>query len=482
MLNGDELERHRTAIHRTRISRPIQSAIDDGLITEGTDVFDYGCGRGDDVRLLIQRGIPAVGWDPAHFPAEQRIPSEVVNLGFVVNVIEDEAERAQVLCEAWSLSRRLLIVAARLTREARLCLADDYADGVLTRRNTFQKFYEHDELRAWVEMVLGIECTAAAPGIFYVFRDDEARERFRSARFRRTTPTPLPSRWITAFREHEEHLRPLMDFIVLRGRLPYADEEEVFAELSCRFGSIKRAFRTILKATGVDYWDRIVAERRQDLTVYLALNRFGGRPPRKALPREMSYDVRAFFGTYKTACQAGDDLLFSLSDRATLDTALGSAPVGKLTQSALYVHADALSVLPPMLRVYEGCARVLVGSVPEANIIKLHRLKPEISYLSYPTFESDAHPALAGSLLVNLQWRRIAYRDYTESDNPPILHRKEQFINTDDPRHGLYSALTAAEIQAGLYDGDTSLIGNKRGWEAILTEKGVIIGGHEVLK
>jgi hypothetical protein len=47
-----------------------------------------------------------------------------------------------------------------------------------------------------------------------------------------------------------------------------------------------------------------------------------------------------------------------------------------------------------MLRIYEGCARALVGDIDEANLIKLHRFSGKVSYISYPDFEKKPHPAL----------------------------------------------------------------------------------------
>lgn len=85
-----------------------------------------------------------------------------------------------------------------------------------------------------------------------------------------------------------------------------------------------------------------------------------------------------------------------------VDKACRTSPVGKLTPAALYIHISALSHLPALLRVYEGCARAYIGSVEDANIIKLHRGAPQISYLSYPEFDDDPHPELATSLLVPL--------------------------------------------------------------------------------
>ena len=74
------------------------------------------------LRRLHRMGIPVTGWDPAFFPDEERTPADIVNLGYVVKVIEDPDERVVVLAAAWELARRVLIVSARLDWEA--------ADGV----------------------------------------------------------------------------------------------------------------------------------------------------------------------------------------------------------------------------------------------------------------------------------------------------------------------------------------------------------------
>ena len=87
----------RTAIRRTSLSRPVALALDDGLIHGDRTFFDYGCGRGDDLFRLHKMGIRVSGWDPAFFPDEERTQADVVNLGYVVNVIEDPDERVVVL-------------------------------------------------------------------------------------------------------------------------------------------------------------------------------------------------------------------------------------------------------------------------------------------------------------------------------------------------------------------------------------------------
>lgn len=166
---------------------------------------------------------------------------------------------------------------------------------------------------------------------------------------------------------------------------------------------------------------------------------------------------------------------------ARVQRAARRSPVGKVTPSAIYVHESALDSLPPLLRLYEGCARRYIGRVEEANLVKLHTTEPMISYLSYPEFESDPHPALAHSLAIHLQSFRLRERDYRSSRNPPILHRKETFITPEHPLHAKFERLTRLEEAKGLFE-DTTRIGTREGWNQQLREKQVTLRGHRVVR
>jgi DNA phosphorothioation-associated putative methyltransferase len=95
------IPRHKTAIHRIGLSRPVQCALRDGLLGPAATLFDYGCGHGHDLDLLAELGIPCAGWDPAFRPEAARHPADVVNLGYVLNVVENPDERADTLRQAW---------------------------------------------------------------------------------------------------------------------------------------------------------------------------------------------------------------------------------------------------------------------------------------------------------------------------------------------------------------------------------------------
>ena len=118
-----------------------------GFLDGSQSVFDYGCGRGDDLRLLSGLNVPSSGWDPPFRPDAERESADIVNLGFVLNVIEDPYERRETLKAAFALARKVLIVSVMLGYQSKRAQFAAYEDGVRTQRNTFQKYYVQNEFR-----------------------------------------------------------------------------------------------------------------------------------------------------------------------------------------------------------------------------------------------------------------------------------------------------------------------------------------------
>jgi hypothetical protein len=545
------IDRHRTAMSRTALSRPMELAFADGVLVDGSSVLDYGCGRGGDVDRLCQLGMKSTGWDPNHRPDTPLVEADVVNLCYVLNVIENPAERREALRRAWSLARSCLVVAARPTWEARDVRGRPHGDGILTAKNTFQKFYEQDELRGYIEGTVGQRAIAAAPGIFYVFREEAAAHSVLARRTRRSKdgatrvtellyevhrdqlqalqefadeyrrlPTPdeldaaalhdlvetfgsvraafalirratgharwadvdtgRPSQTERRFQQHRQLLEPLVAFVENRGRVPHAHELPEASDIAATFGSLRAAFSVVRRAAGGERWTLFEERARKNFLVYLALAAFGGRPKFSDLPNDLQLDVRDLFGSYKNAVAEADRLLFAAGNGEAVDHAARSAPVGKLTQEALYIHVSALDDLPPLLRVYEGCGHALAGAVEEVTIVKLHREKPQVSYLSYPSFDRHPHPALATALIARLGTLKLTYRDFRDSHNPPILHRKEAFVGAAYRNRDLFARLTAQEEKHGLLASTT--IGTTQGWQAALDQAGLMLRGHRLVR
>ncbi len=477
---GIEVERHRAAMTRTELSRPVRLGIELGIITLETTIFDYGCGVGGDVRRLLSGGYQCVGWDPYYFPDVELERRDIVNMSYIINVIENTEERDRALLQAWELTGQVLIVSAQiLVNELRGMLG--YGDGVLTRRNTFQKYYQQAELKEYIDRVLNVDALPIGLGVFLVFRDDSQAETFRATRLYGRMSTPRVQIESKRFEDYQIQLEPLMAFVSQRGRLPIKGELAQEADLNTQFGNVRRAFQIVLTATDEKEWDAIGYQRSLDLQVYLGLAKFGQGRSIQKLPPAIRADIKAFFGSYDEACEVADRLLFKIGEPGVIKQACHQSKVGKLLPTALYVHVSALAALDPKLRLYEGCASRNIGSTEDANIIKFHTDKPCISYLYYPDFDTVGHPTLQWSMLVDLRDLDVRFRDYSHQENLPILHRKETFVSPNYPLYTKFAKLTKAEEKAGLFI-ETKTIGNQHGWARRLESYGVEIRGHRIYR
>lgn len=464
---------------RVDVSRPIRIALEHRVLKPNLKFFDYGCGRGGDIEWLCQNGWKARGWDPIHRPRTRRTVTETVALTYVLNVIESLTERRAALASAWQLTASVLIVSARLNDERDQAHGRPRGDGWVTARGTFQKFFDHLELGGFIQSVTGVEPVPAAPGVYYVFKRLFDRESFVSRRYSLRAPAPYQRKSDQAFIANRELLEELIEFFARHGRLPRHEEIATSDQVIEKFGSLARAFRAVEVVTDREEWLALSARRRVDLLVYLALRLLDGEYRMSELATISQNDVRAHFGSLKTAVVIARRLLFGVGTIQNIDLACRSSSVGKLTPTALYVHVDAYEHLPAILKVFEGCARRLLGDVEGATLIKLYRSEKKVSYLTYPEFDRDAHPGLRRSDIVDLVSLRHSVRAYADGPKTPVLHRKETFLHKSDPRWEQFAALTHREEEIGLL-GSSGPIGLREQWEALLVRKKVMVEGHSI--
>jgi DNA phosphorothioation-associated putative methyltransferase len=475
-----KIERHKAAIARGKLSRPVRLAVEADILKPETTFFDYGCGRGDDMKYLGAQGYTCGGWDPHYCPDTPRIHADIVNLGYILNVIECQSERREALISAWELARQVLIVSAQVLVDTTARGWIPFGDGVVTSHNTFQKYYEQEELKTYIDQVLKVDAIPVALGIYLVFRNEAQAQTFRAFRFHRRISTPRVHIRINHFEEYRELLAPLMNFVTERGRLPVKGELSTEHELVSQFGSLLRAFQVIVQATGNEEWEAIQEKRRQDLLVFLALSQFGHRPKFKDLALEAQLDIKALLDTYKKACETADRMLFQLGESGFIAERCQLSKVGKLYGNGLHVHISALEELDPLLRIYEGCASRTVGRMEDTTLIKFHTNKPMISYLCYPDFDTDPHPVLKTSMQIDLRKLHVTYMDYEESDDPHILHRKESFVLADYPLYAKFMKLSQQEEAWGLLD-KPGTIGKRSSWLRCLEEHCADLQGHRLV-
>lgn len=474
-----KIERHKAAIVRKTLSRPVKLCLEAELLPKQATFFDYGCGHGKDAKLLAAKGIKTAGWDPYYAPDKPRQAADIVNLGYVINVIEDQTERREALIKAWELTQKILIVSAQILIADRDRGVMAYSDGIITRRNTFQKYYQQEELKTYIDQVLGVDSIPIDLGIYFVFRDQSQAESFRASRFRsRRVRLPQVRQFVRRFEDYETLLQPLIEFVSDRGRLPVSGELSTEAEIKAEFNSFSRAFKVILKATNPQEWDTITQKRRQDLLVYLALSQFSHRPRLSQLEPMIQHDIKGLFGSYKAACFLADQILFSIGDCEKIAQCCQQSEVGQKRSASLWVHVSALEQLNPLLRLYEGCANRTIGRLEAATIVKFHTKTPKITYLFYPEFDTDPHPVLSTRMEIDLRDLQVTYQAY-QGPKSPILHRKEMFVTPDYPLYTKFANLTHQEQDWGLLE-DWKSIQTRQGWLQCLEDHCAELKGHRV--
>jgi len=309
--SNEPIARHKTAIDRNKLSAPMQSLLRHSYFEGQHSIFDYGCGKGDDLTILRENGVQANGWDPVYNPEQPKETADVVNLGFVINVIENPKERKETLQKAYKQANKILVVSAMLGGESITSQFKKYGDGIVTSRNTFQKYFTQKELKNYITDVLDEEPVAIAPGIFYVFKDEIEEQNFLVQRqtskktWTRLSysdhPEKLKIKQRSLLERHRELFDDFWNLCLELGRLPANTEFEFSERIRAICGSHARALDVLIAIHGKEVFEQAAQVRHDDLLVYFALGLFGQRRPYSRMPESLKRDIKSFFGKYTDA-------------------------------------------------------------------------------------------------------------------------------------------------------------------------------------
>lgn len=454
------IQRHLTALSRTNLSAPVQLLLRHKLLLPGQSFFDYGCGRGGDVEALRSHGLEARGWDP-HFANDRPLSeSDVVNLGFVVNVIEDPAERVEAVRKAFAIARQVMSVGVMLYGPE--TPGKPFRDGFLTSRNTFQKYFSQPEFKDYLEQVLHEEVFMVGPGVAFVFKDKLAQQRFSVERYKTsgvsarllmaTSPRVARDPMETVARRTAQRqniseqkfaaAKPLLDSVwgqcLELGRYPEVDEIANTDTLKATFGSLGMALRQIADRYDLAILRSAQSTRKDDLLLFFAMQQFSRRPAFKTLEPKLQRDIKAFFGDYAQAQQDGMKLLLDAADRIKIrDACLAASEIGLgwlNPQQSLLIHTSLVERLPVVLRTYVACGLIVYEAVSDVQLVKIHIDSGKLTLLQYDDFETSALPILARRIKVNIRKQEYDVFEYGSPQYPKqMLAWKSRYINEDTP-------------------------------------------------
>lgn len=442
--NDKKIDRHKTAIVRHGLSTPMKFLFNKGYLNGNYSVFDYGCGLGDDLAELHANGIDASGWDPNFRPDAELANADIVNLGFVLNVIEDVPERIEALHNAFELADSLLIVSCMLISESKLAQMTQYKDGVITSRNTFQKYYFQAELQLFIEDTLDKTAISAGPGIFIVFKDEFEEQSYLSSKLKRRAQwkslnrvSSKTERTRLLLEEHHEVVEEFWNQVLELGRIPAADEFTNTKLVIETFGSAKKLFNLLMDTEKKALFEQAQIARREDYLVYFALGFFSKRKNYKSMPEGKKRDIKALFSNLTTAHEESKEWLFKIADYELLKTAAELAtqfiPSIYNLGHSLLIQAKYINELPVILRVYIGAAAMVYGDWSEADVVKIHLTSGKVTFMVYDDFTHKSIPRIKERVKVKMADQDIDYFDYINEDRrPPLVNKHELMVATDD--------------------------------------------------
>jgi len=443
-----EVQRHKTAIGRPALSLPSKLLFQSGLATDETSLLDYGCGRGDDVKFLRELGIPAVGWDPYFVPDPALlVPHDIVNLGFVLNVIEDPEERKTVLTDAYALANKCLSVSVMLHSQNDTATSMPYGDGQLTSKKTFQKYYEQVEFDELISNQLSTAPIAAAPGVFFIFKDEALEQDFLLKRQLGIIQDYEPRDLLAKINEQKEKsdlvLRTTENLV--RHTLAFARKPEL-RELPRYFRqqlaktelSYRRVFNAASQQISEEELKKAAIRKKEQLKLFFAMHLFSSRPKYRKLNSTLQKDVRLHFGSMKDLEKVSKELLYSLGsfDLLLADSLdAQSAGYGHYQDEKFTLKAENLANIPIRLRGVVALAERLAGAIEDNDLIRIHIVSKKVTYIKVEKFDVSPLPRMMARTIVKFRENEIVNLDHSKDGRVKAVYFKSRYMRHTDKNY-----------------------------------------------
>lgn len=424
----------------------MQLLIGNGVLAPERTFFDYGCGLGDDVRFLKSLGYAAHGWDPAHRPEETLRRAAVINLGYILNVIERPAERTRALRRAFDLSETCLCVAVLIGSGSYAGEVQTYGDGVLTSRNTFQRYYQQEEVAKYLQEALGIVPIPLEAGVFLIFRRSEDAHAFLLNRLQRTVPllhgVPrqrkrlLRAALLEAFqKEHKADWAAYAEFVTVHGRPPASAESSALQAAAEHGLAPTDLWEAAANEVSESQLNELRRLRTNQYIVFMAICRFRGVPKLGELSVTARFDIRFHFRSYSHLKELSNKHLYAAGDNEKVAKLCEDTPVGVNTADGYFVARRDLPQLDPTLQIYARLGELFFGDLDRMDVVKIHKTSPRLSLFSL-TDLNDVAPRLKSRVKIDLQGQQVRFFDHATSVEPEVLMGKQLLGfhegNTDD--------------------------------------------------
>jgi DNA phosphorothioation-associated putative methyltransferase len=319
-----------------------------------------------------------------------------------------------------------------------------YKDGIVTSRGTFQKYFSQSELREFIESTLVIKTVAVGAGLFYVFKDEIDEQEFLVTRqrvkreWKQLVQRDCQSPSVDYQAVIEKHLDLFKDFwntCLDFGRPLANDEFERSEEIRRIIGSHRKALDASKEYFDEEDYEAAKIGRKKDLTVFLALSFFDRHRAYSRMPISLQRDIRAFFEKPSLAYDFAKEALFAIADTEMIGMACENAHkklgCGKMIIGQSFTFdAALLEQLPPILRIYVGCAIQLFGDIDSIDLIKVHCTSGKVSLMIYDNFGSQL-PILKERIKIRMRDQLVDFFVYSGRYEQQPLYQKSLYMLHD---------------------------------------------------
>jgi hypothetical protein len=295
-------------------------------------------------------------------------------------------------------------------------------------------------------------------------------------------------RFTKAEREFTE-LRPTLDTLwaltLDLGRFPEIQEVPKLNEIQEKF-SLTRAFRLIRTHYDLGLLEKAAQTRADEIKLYIASLQFGKKSPYKDLEPTLRFDVRHFFGDYKTATSEALKLLLDSGKSDVILQACKAAAADGLgwldEEHSLQLHVSMVERLPAVLRAYINCGLLLWNNISSIQLVKIHIGSGKLTLLKYDDFDQHAIPILVKRVKVNIRKLDYDVFDYQAPQYPPsALLFKSRYMHEDMDGYAEQVAFDEQLESAGILDQFTTHP-TREILEAALEEKRMEISGLRLVR
>ena len=446
--DNQSVVRHRTAISRSSLSTPAKLLFTSGLASEDNSFLDYGCGKGDDVKFLNELGIDATGWDPYFKPDNKNlITSDIVNLAFVINVIESPSERIEVLQKAYDLAKKCLAVSVMLPSQNDTIAALPFADGQITSTRTFQKYYQQVEIEELLSTALKVNPIAAAPGVFFIFKDEEVEQDYLLKRQLGIIRDYDPNLSLVKINEKKEKTKEATRIanLLAKHTLAFARKPEL-EELPHYFQqqlessgiSFRKAFNAASSLFSENDLRHAVKVKKEQLLLFLSMYFFSGRPKYKSFNRSLQKDIRLHFGSMTAAQDQAKELLYSLGNEKFIyeDSHLATEEgLGDLRDGKFTFHTNNTNNLSLRLRGVLAIAERMAGKLDDVDVIRIHIETKKVTYLSLDNFKNSPLPRILKRSIVDFREHSVKTITHDEGGKVKTLYLKSKLMADNEANY-----------------------------------------------